>query len=348
MPLPIPRNAEEITPDWLSAALGQTVSACRTQRIGQDESFTGGSLIRLGLEWAGSGGPSTIIAKLSAKRPAFRKALAQANRREVGFYTSCATGRDLPVPRYYYADFEPASGQSIALLEDFSQARSVDFVKGCSLEDARLVITAMARIHAEYWGVGAVETGWLPEFDFPQCWADYPAQLAQILPRQDLPVWFRRLGDDLAEQPQRFVQLLGQGPQTCIHRDLQVDNVLFTPKGPIVLDWQFTGRGNGGSDLGYFLISSLTPAQRRAGETDLVRHYHEKLLASDVSGFTLQDCQQNYVLSVLGKMFLTVVATVLFDNSSAHKRAWRDADLQRLLAFCSDHAVTPEFLAGLD
>ncbi|WP_069298310.1 oxidoreductase family protein [Neptunicoccus sediminis] len=346
MPLPIPRNAEEITPDWLSDALGRSVASCTAQRIGQDESFTGGSLIRLGVAWAGSGGPATIIAKLSARRPEFRKALAQANRREVGFYRSCASGRDLPVPQYLYADFDRASGQSITLLEDFPTARSVDFVKGCPLEDAHSVISAMARIHGEFWGVGAAQSGWLSEFDFPQCWADYPARLAEILPQQNLPHWFRRLGDALAVQPQRFAQLLGQGPQTCIHRDLQVDNVLFTPKGAVVLDWQFTGRGNGGSDLAYFLISSLAPAQRRAGETDLIRHYHKQLQASGVSGFSLQDCHQNYVVGALGKLFLTVVATVLFDNSSAHKRAWRDADLQRLLAFCSDHAVSPELLAA--
>ncbi|WP_145991869.1 oxidoreductase family protein [Neptunicoccus cionae] len=344
MPLPIPRNAEEITPDWLSAALGWTVSDCTAQRIGHNESFTGGSLIRLELVSSALDSPATIIAKLSARRPAFRKALAEANRREVGFYTSCVTGRDLPLPRCYYADFEKTSGQSIALLEDFPKARTADFVEGCSLEDAKTVITAMARIHAGYWGATATENSWLPEFDFAQCWAAYPAQLARILPQKALPDWFCRLGDHLAVQPELFARLQGAGPQTCIHRDLQLDNVLFTPQGAVVLDWQFTGHGNGGSDLGYFLISSLTPAQRRAGERDLIRHYHQELLGQGVRSYSLQECQKSYVISVLGKMFLTVIATVLFDNSSEQKRAWRRADLERLLAFCVDYDVTPELL----
>ncbi|GGA19984.1 phosphotransferase [Neptunicoccus cionae] len=342
MSLPIPQNAEEITPDWLSVAMGRTVTGCTAQRIGRDESFTGGSLIRLGLDYSETKGPESIIAKLSAKRPAFRKALAEANRREVGFYSRKADRRNLPVPRCCYADFDENSGDSIVLVEDFAQARSGDFVKGCSLKDAQAVIAAMAKVHASYWEEGPAENSWLPEFDFAQCWTDYPARLSQILPDQHLPAGFRRLGDHLADNPHLYAQLLGQGPQTCIHRDLQVDNVLFTPKGAVVLDWQFTGYGNGTSDLGYFLISSLSPEQRRGAERGLVRAYHKALLGQGLTGFALPDCQRGYVLSVLGKLFLTVVATVLFDNSSAHKREWRRADLQRLLSFCDDHEIAPE------
>ena len=43
--------------------------------------------------------------------------------------------------------------------------------------------------------------------------------------------------------------------------------------------------------------------------------------------------------AAVGKLFITVAATVLLDNSSAHRRAWRWADLQRLVAFIEDHAV---------
>ncbi|MBR9863879.1 MAG: phosphotransferase [Rhodobacteraceae bacterium] len=344
MPLPIPRNAEEITPDWLSAALGRTVGGCTAQRIGRNESFTGGSLVRLKLDSSGANSPATVIAKLSARRPAFRQALAEANRREVGFYKTCTGGRDLPVPQSYYADFDGNTGESIVLLEDFPQARSVDFVQGCSLRDAQNVISGLAQIHAAFGQAGLPDRGWLPEFDFAQCWADYPAQLARILPHQALPDRFRRLGDYLAARPELFAHFSGQGPQTCIHRDVQADNVLFTPQGAVFLDWQFTGRGNGVSDLGYFLISSLTPELRRGVERDLIRHYHQELMGHGVEGFSLTACQKSYVFSVLGKLFLTVVATVLFDNSSEQKRAWRRADLERLLAFCADHDVTPELV----
>ncbi len=38
-------------------------------------------------------------------------------------------------------------------------------------------------------------------------------------------------------------------------------------------------------------------------------------------------------------MFVTVNATVCYDNTSASRRAWRAADLERLTAFFDDHDV---------
>ena len=44
---------------------------------------------------------------------------------------------------------------------------------------------------------------------------------------------------------------------------------------------------------------------------------------------------------MVAKLNVSVMATVLLDNSSPAKRAWRRADLLRLMAFCEDHALTP-------
>jgi hypothetical protein len=63
------------------------------------------------------------------------------------------------------------------------------------------------------------------------------------------------------------------------------------------------------------------------------------LLQRGVTGYDLDTCWTDYLQSVVGKLFITVVATILLDNSGSAKTAWRRADLERLLAFCADHAA---------
>lgn len=349
MSLTLPQSADAITPEWLGAALGRPVTTCSVQRIGENESFTGGSLFRLTVRFGSGDGPASLVAKLSPKRPELRAALASANQREVQFYTDLAAIRNLPVPRCYYADFDPDSGASVTLVEDFPQARSVSFMHGCSATDAAAVVSAMAHVHGTFWRSSDLDQlngpSLLEEFDFPAAWDGYAECLALIVPDVTLPDHFHALGDFLAQNGRKvFGHLQDSGPHTCIHRDLQVDNVLFGEQGPVLLDWQFMGRGKGAYDLGYFLISSLDPIVRRRVENTLIGNYCAALIAQGVSDYPLADCRRDYVMSVAGKILLSVIATVRFDNSTPHKREWRRVDLQRLLAFCEDHKITPDSL----
>ena len=132
------------------------------------------------------------------------------------------------------------------------------------------------------------------------------------------------------------------GPQTVVHRDAQVDNVLFGDTGAVLLDWQFMGKGKGVHDLAFFLISSTTPQVRRACEDAMISRYHAAL---NVAGYSLAKCQRDYVFGALWRLFITAMATTQLDNSTAHKRDWRRADLTRLIAFCEDHRISPETLA---
>ena len=49
----------------------------------------------------------------------------------------------------------------------------------------------------------------------------------------------------------------GAGPRGLIHGDLKVDNVLCSPAGPVVLDWELAGHGAVGWDLGSVVGSIL-------------------------------------------------------------------------------------------
>lgn len=354
----IPRSAAEITPDWLTAVLrangglpqsGHVLSAIPT-RIGEEEGFTGGALYCLALTYdrPHPDAPARIVAKLSPQDAAMRQAMQPLNAREARFYQNLSATDGLPLPRCHHAACDAASGASILLLQDLTAARRVPFVAGCGPADALRVVEAMASLHAAWWESpvlsGLSGASILREMPFHALWVDYPARLRAILPELVLPEPFLRLGDRVAErEAEVFARLMEAPPLTCLHRDLQIDNVMFAARGgaedAILLDWQLCGRGRGPYDLAYFLISSLDPALRRAKEEAFLARYHDLLVASGVQGYSLAACREDYLLSAIGKLFITVAATVLLDNSGPAKTQWRAVDLTRLLAFCADHRV---------
>lgn len=349
-----PTDSETLSANWLAGALGVSVQGRSIKRIGEAEGFTGGALFLVTPHYSNpiADAPKTLVAKLSPVEPEMRRTFAAANRREVEFYLNFSAGHDLQVPDCFYGAFEPESGASILLMEDLSHARRGDFIKGSSLQDAQSTIDAMAEIHAQLWDLPEVHAlsgaAILEEFDFASAWARYPEKLAAILPDTSLPASFVLLGDFLVDKTSDLLtELLEDGPVTCLHRDLQTDNLRFRPTDgrAILLDWQIRGKGRGVYDLSYFLVSSLEPDLRRAHEQDLLRRYHTSLSQHGVRDYDLEVCQKEYIKSVIGKFYMTVVATALLDNSTPHKQAWRKADLFRLLAFCEDHDVTPATFA---
>ncbi len=335
----IPDGPGRIGPGWLGRVLGRPVGGLKLQRIGEDESFSGGGLFRLRFD----GG--SLIAKLSPSEPRLRAAFAGANAREVAFYTRFGAG--MPVPACSHGAFDAETGASVLLLQDLGGHRARRFVDGFGVAEAAALLRALARIHAAWWGApevaGLAGIATVREFDFAAHWAGYPGAVAALLPDVVLPRAFLALGDHVAaNQDAVFGPLLEEAPLTLLHRDCHADNVMFGPDGAaVLLDWQLTGKGRGAWDAAYALISSMAPDQRRRHEHALLRAYHAALVSGGVTGYGWRDCWRDYRLAGVGKLFVTVVATVMLDNAGAAKSAWRRADLQRLLAFCADHRIAP-------
>ena len=357
MSRPIPTTPTEITPDWLTETLRASkstlsrISSAHLARIGEDASFSGGSLYRITLTYdpADPEAPPSLVAKLSPHAPEARDLMRTANAREVAFYRNQPQPNPLPVPRCYHADFDPETGASILLLQDLCDHRSVQFIKGCGPADAKRVVEALATLHAKWWNVPALANfsgaSMLMEYPLDQVWPHYLDKMQSLLQGIDITELFLEFGTFIAQnQTQVFNRILETAPITRLHGDLQADNVMFAKPdgsaGAVLFDWQFAGKGRGPSDLGYFLISSVDPAQRRNMERGLVAHYHAELLRQGVTGYSLAQCWTDYLQSVAGKLVMTVMATVLFDNAGPHKQAWRRADLSRLLAFCADHRIS--------
>lgn len=360
----IPHGPDSITAVWITEAMKSEgtlkdalVVSIRKKAIGEDESFTGGTLTRVELEYSSQApnAPRSLIVKLSPTDPEILLALKGNYQREGYFYSAFSPNRNLPIPYCYYEDFDHETGEGVLLLEDLSHYRRVAFTSGCAPQDVEKVIRALATIHSHGWNsrqlkeMSGVEL--LEDFPFPDLWAQYPQKATALLPDLPLPDSFLAIGQFVADNALSiFERFFESDPLTCTHRDIHLDNVLFgVGEGDapaIILDWQAAGRGKGVSDVAYFMISSVPSGQRRQTEQGLLRLYHTLLLENGIENYSFAQCWFDYKLSMVSKLFITVIATVLIDNSSPFRRAWRRADLQRLLAFCDDHQIK-DFLYSL-
>lgn len=360
----LPVRPEEITAGWLTAALRRNgvpgepvVTSVTATRIGADEGFTGGALLHLSLAYASDtpDAPQSMVAKLAPSDPEFRLAMKLLNIREADFYRGFGSAGDLPVPRCYYADYDAESGACILLLEDLGTYRLVPFIVGCNRQECEQVIRLLAQIHARWWNhrdleaIGGTDLG--KAYPFDTLWRQYPDKVAALLPDMAIPDWFIAFGDTVAARGAAVEAALYEStPFTLLHRDVQPDNLMFpdaTGDGQAMLiDWQLACCGRPTFDAGFFLVTSTQPELRRQIEQEMIALYHHLLIAHGVEGYGFAQCWTDYRFGALGRLSNDVGATVLLDNESPHRKAWRRAALTRLLAFLEDHPLA-EMVAQL-
>ena len=113
MTLSIPERLDDLTPEWLTAALRETdelgptgtVTSVDRQILGEGEGFLG-DLARLTLGYEGEEGPATVIAKMPKLANRAMGELLGAYERESCFYDDLAADLPLETPRVYYGDFD--------------------------------------------------------------------------------------------------------------------------------------------------------------------------------------------------------------------------------------------------
>ena len=69
----------------------------------------------------------------------------------------------------------------------------------------------------------------------------------------------------------------------------------------LTIDWEGIGLGVGPSELAWFLISHVEPSLRRECEKKLLDEYYDALTSSGVSGYSKEQCYEDYTLGCLGK-----------------------------------------------
>ena len=280
------KRTDRIGADWLGAALGRSGLDVRSvENIG-----TGQMSQSLRVTFTENGGDAeTVVVKLASDDPTSRATGVGlgAYSREVAFYRNLAARIGGPLPVCYFADYDSDEGWFTIVLEDIVGATQGDQIAGCSVEDARIALRALAHIHAPVLGdlaLGASD------------WLNLPNPLNQALLTQLLPLFLERYGDRVdpahAEVCERFVLSADawwadqRPPLGLVHGDYRLDNLLFGNGTCKVVDWQTVAWGASIIDLSYFIGGGLVVEDRRAHEQELVGLYHDTLLEQGVEGFS--------------------------------------------------------------
>lgn len=320
--LSIADTAEALTPEWLTAALTESGSLAGARVLGADVRPLGtGQMcdsVRVVLRYDDpDAGPASLVAKLPAADEGSR-ATAKAFRsyeKEVRFYQELADRLPVRTPRLHYADLDVATASFVLLLEDLAPAEPGDQLRGCATDVAAAAVAELVELHAPLWGDPSLaELEWLhgdPEGRgallgevLPLLWAGFQERYADSL----LP-HVKEAGDLY------FSRLAGGGTKdrvtTVVHTDYRLDNLLIAPDGVVtVVDWQTCGTGVGPSDVAYFLGAGLVPEVRREAEQELVRSYHDGLLAAGVTGYEWDECWLDYRRGTWAGLSMAVLASM--------------------------------------
>ncbi|GAC67805.1 hypothetical protein GS4_11_00740 [Gordonia soli NBRC 108243] len=286
---------------------------------------------RLDLTYADAvtgGMPSTVIAKLATGPAEQREFGAGAFRNEVQFYADLAPTVRVPTPRCHASTISPSGAEFVLLLDDLAPAVQGDQITGCTPEQASAVAVAAAGLHAPRWDDDSLldtEIGFaLPTDD------DRVLMESVLEPMADI---FRARFDLTASESATVDWLVANAgtwlvaPQrhfTLIHGDLRIDNVMFGPDGAVtVIDWQTIVPGQPLRDIAFLLSTSLTVADRRANEDAILADYHRALVGHGISGYTMQECREDYVSALLQAPLIIVFGCAAAQPTERGDRMFR-------------------------
>ncbi|CAM3772777.1 hypothetical protein DEFR109230_11560 [Deinococcus frigens] len=154
---------------------------------------------------------------------------------------------------------------------------------------------------------------------------------ASFLKNHELSAGERALLRLMDRWPGVFQQRVGRGDLTLIHGDLHLLGNVFQSADALelrLIDWAQIKRGLGPHDLMYMLISADAP-DRLERDAALIQRYRLGLVSAGVVGYALEQCLDDYRLSLLTNLFQSIFQDSLkwFRKTAALVELWRCAEL---------------------
>ena len=336
----VPTTLAEITPDWLTAALGErlpgTIVASAEVAPLHDIANYNGNLAKVLTRYTSHDGaaPDSLVAKLvpENERMLHLGTSLGVYQREAALYSAIGPATGVRLPNLFGFSEDPETGISALLLEDLSHLRTGDQYIGFTLAEAEPTLLQFSRQHAAWWDRLELDAmSWLPAWNEPamvefaasayaQIWPACAAIFEDILPAEAI-VLGGRLTDILGD----LMNDVAAPPVTLVHGDARHENLMFDPAdesaAPYVVDWQFVARGRGVMDVAYYLTQSGPPELATAHERALVERYHEELCRGGVTGYSAAQCWEDYRRFAYYALVYPVFAAGFVDPENDEQRA---------------------------
>lgn len=248
-------SLEEVSPSWLGSVLTEpsppsSIDNFEFKRVGEAYGFAS-RIFRF--SWQEHRQAKSVIIK-------FWKLNTTADANELRFYqTFKALGVRTPAFLYGAHDSEKA----ILILEDLGFAEQGDVLKPLSLTEAKTVARSLAVLHSEW-------------VEHPQLYQDWIIDLSSWNPdatwiKERRSEFLERFPNHLSQQALSLLnnleialpitsKRLASAPDTLLHGDFHLDNLLFEKNTPIFLDWSRPARGAASYNLVHllFMMTSTT------------------------------------------------------------------------------------------
>lgn len=244
-----------------------------------------------------------------------RSKLTDRGQGEANVYTRILRdAQDLPTMTCYgIVDDDPDTGLNF-LFEDLSDSHaqtSWPIIPG--LADCEGAVTALAHIHANWWG----RTQAIPDVFSPVTPQQNPAHLTgyfsafvdfvgeSLSPRRRAA--YERVFADLDALLERR---LNTGNATLLHNDPHFWNFLYANSGQpdecVIFDWPLWRTGLAGSDLAYMIALHLYPEHRRRFEAPMLDRYWHTLTAHGVA-YDRDDVQFDYRIGIIIGLLMPIL-----------------------------------------
>lgn len=240
---------------------------------------------------------------------------------EVNYYRRDYVGLvAAPILRSYSAAFSPELGRYHVLMDDLSVTHVEAAQKAPTLDYGLALAEALANLHAHWWGAERLTAGGepIPSAQRIRRFVEIAQPgLNHILAhcRQDLkPHWPAALYDLFEHHPRRLVERTQDGNGfTLIHGDVNAGNVFVPIHGnrPLYIvdrqpfDWSLT-TWLGVYDLSYAIVARWPVQLRRQCERQLLQHYHNRLIANGVCGYSWEQLYEDYRLCAVISVYVAV------------------------------------------
>jgi hypothetical protein len=306
----IPRSGEDLTPAWLAAVLDLPVTAAVREVLNDEIGFVSSIYrVRLGCAGMPEGAPASVVVKFTAgdELAAAGARTLDLYRREVNFYRHLAADSPADPPYCYHADIDASGERFVLVIEDVPGFDLELWRHGCGVAEARLVVSALADMHAKYWGGRGLEShDWMPTF------CDSVAGIGELMER-GLPAFKENYGhmmpahllggmDGLAAAFPMLAQLGAESPhQTLSHTDCHLGNLIFHDGQVRFIDWQAFMIHGFAYDLAYFINGNLTVEARRSHCGELLDLYHQKLVEGGIDAVSRELVENHYRVQTMAQ-----------------------------------------------
>lgn len=301
-------SPQDIGPDWMTKVLRRKGIDATVARVEMEAVGTGqvAETRRFTLTYEASP-PPEAPRSLIGKFPSDDKVSAETGkslgvyRAEVMFYRELAARARIRTPSPYLAEIDELEN-FVLLLEDMAPAKVGDQMAGCTVSQAKVVLSEAAKLHASFWndtelfnldGVNEPEgsqpfyTTALIESAWDNFKKTYPGRLEQSV-------------EEVCETYVRnhaYWNSPRKAPKCYQHCDFRLDNMLFSPDGMsvAVVDWQSLNLIGSGLDVAYFLGSAFSSREtRRSNESHLLEGYYSDLVLYGVRDYSFDQLVHDY------------------------------------------------------